>query len=313
MFISNETIRVIRLVAKYQSISTAADELNRVPSAVSYTVRKFEEVLGAQLFNRHGRQLTLTPAGEYFIQHSKTILDDLEALKRNTVLVADGIERELRVAVNNIIPAEAIVQFAQAFETHFPFVQLTIAVEVYNGCWDALYDRRADLVVGAPHAVPSVEGILSETLGNLAWDFVVGNQHALASQTTPLNNAELRQYPAVCIKDTAIHFTPQQAWLLEGQKPIFVSDYPTAMALIQRNVGIGYLPHHLCYPLLNSGQLMKKPMVEHKHPTLLFLAHRAEGLGKVRQWCVDYLCQPEVKGLWCGSDTDFTPAPAATF
>jgi DNA-binding transcriptional LysR family regulator len=300
MFISDETIRVVHLVAKYQSITTAAEQLNKVPSAISYTIKKAEETIGAELFIRKGRYIELTSAGEYFIQHSKNILNDLEALKRNTVLIHDGIEQELVIAANNIIPAPVLVDFICDFERQFPSTILRMNLEVYNGCWDALYSKRASLVIGAPHVVPSTEGVISEPIGQLEWDFVVGPQHPLAPQVQPLQNAELRQYPAICIRDTAVNFIPQQAWLLEGQKPLFVPDFPSAIALIQKNVGIGYIPHHLAQPLLNNGQLVKKPMQEHKHATKLFLAARSDGMGKVCQWCIDYLLHPEVKGKLSG-------------
>lgn len=295
MFISDETIRIVHLVAKYQSITTAAEQLNKVPSAISYTIKKAEESIGAELFIRKGRYIELTPAGNYFIQHSKTILGDLDALKRNTVLIHDGIERELIVAVNNIIPSAMLVAFIRDFEREFPSTTLTINLEVYNGCWDALYSKRADLVIGAPHAVPSTEGIISEPIGQLEWDFVVGPEHPLASHSKPLENAELRHFSAICIRDTTVNMAPQQAWLLEGQKPLFVPNFATAIALIQQNVGIGYIPHHLTLPLLNNGLLLKKPMQEHKHATKIFIAARSDGMGKVCRWCMDYLLNPEVK------------------
>jgi DNA-binding transcriptional LysR family regulator len=298
--ISNETIRVIRTIAKHNNLSSAAQELNRVPSALSYTVRKLEQMLGVRLFSRHGRSIMLTPAGQYFIDHGKSILDEFDALKRNTLLVHEGIERELSVAVNNLAPQSAVVEFAAAFAQAFPATRLNLAIEVYNGCWEALYEGRADLVIAAPHAVPDSDGILSKIIGNVDWDFVVGNGHPLARVTTAMKNSELRQYAAVCIKDTAVNWVPQQAWLLDGQKPLFVPDYAMAMELIARNVGIGYLPHHLCQSRLDSGRLIKKPMQEHKHPTRLFIAHRDQGIGRARQWCIEYLGRPEIKAHFCG-------------
>ncbi|MCZ5119445.1 LysR family transcriptional regulator [Escherichia coli] len=71
MFISDETLRVIHLVARHQSITTAAEQLNKVPSAISYTIKKAEESLGVELFIRKGRYIELSPAGSYFIEHSK--------------------------------------------------------------------------------------------------------------------------------------------------------------------------------------------------------------------------------------------------
>ncbi|WP_127959626.1 LysR substrate-binding domain-containing protein [Serratia microhaemolytica] len=300
MFISDETLRVVHLVAKYQSITSAAEHLNKVPSALSYTIKKLEESCGVELFLRKGRYIELTPAGEYFIEHSKTILNDLDALRRNTTLIHSGVEQELTIAVNNIVPTAAIVEFICDFEQTFPSTRLTIDSQVYNGCWDVLYTKKANLVIGAPHAVPSTEGIISESIGHLEWDFVVGPNHPLASQLQPLENSALRQYPAVCIRDTAINFVPQQAWLLEGQKPVFVPDFAMAIALIERNLAIGYIPHHLASPKLNSGTLIKKPMRGHKHATQLFLAARSEGAGKVSRWCLDYLLAPSFRSKLYG-------------
>lgn len=39
MFISDEVLRIVHLVAHYQSIATAAEQLNKVPSALSYTIK----------------------------------------------------------------------------------------------------------------------------------------------------------------------------------------------------------------------------------------------------------------------------------
>ncbi|TBL73417.1 LysR family transcriptional regulator [Obesumbacterium proteus] len=300
MFISDESIRIVHLVAKYKSITTAAEQVNKVPSAISYTVRKLEESIGVALFLRKGRNIELTSAGEYFIQHSKTLLSDLDALKRNTTLIHNGVEQEFVIAANNIVPQSALVQFINAFERAFPSTRLILNIEVYNGCWDALYRKHADLVIGAPHNPPSTEGIKSESLGVLEWDFVVGPQHPLATLIKPLTNTELRKYPAVCIRDTAVNFSHQQAWLLEGQKPLYVPDFAIAVALIQQNTGIGYVPHHLASPLLNDGTLVKKSMLEHKHATQLFMAVRSEGMGKVCQWCLDYLSEPAMKNQICG-------------
>nr|WP_249940797.1 LysR family transcriptional regulator [Escherichia coli] len=63
MFISDETIRIIHLVARHQNITTAAEQLNKVPSTISYTLKKAEETLGVELFIRKGRYIELSPAG----------------------------------------------------------------------------------------------------------------------------------------------------------------------------------------------------------------------------------------------------------
>jgi DNA-binding transcriptional LysR family regulator len=300
MLASDESIRVIQMVAKYRSISAAAERLNKVPSAISYTVKKIEEAFGVQLFTRKGCYIELTSAGEYFISYSKAILDDFDTLRRNVQIVHEGGEREVKIAVNNIIPQAAITDFISEFERTFPSTQLSVQREVYNGCWDVLYGNRVNLVIGAPHAVPTTEGVICVPLGLLTWDFVVGAGHALAQEEHPLPNSQLRRYAAVCIRDTAVNFNPMQAWLLEGQKAIFVPDFPSAIALIRRNVAIGYVPTHQRLSTA-AADLVKKSTQEAKCATRLFLAHRPAGLGTAGRWCVDYFSREHVRRHVCGA------------
>ncbi|MEH6355719.1 MAG: LysR family transcriptional regulator [Marinobacter sp.] len=60
---SRDALTTIHLIARSGSFAVAAERLNRVPSAVNYTVKKLEEKLGFALFDRSGHQARLTAAG----------------------------------------------------------------------------------------------------------------------------------------------------------------------------------------------------------------------------------------------------------
>jgi len=57
------TLRAFEAAARHQSVKRASEELNVTASAVSHHVRQLEAILGAALFTRDGRGLTLTEAG----------------------------------------------------------------------------------------------------------------------------------------------------------------------------------------------------------------------------------------------------------
>ncbi len=63
---SEYSLEVVDAVARNGSFSAAAQELHRVPSAVSYTVRQLEEWLAVPLFERRHRDVELTAAGAWF-------------------------------------------------------------------------------------------------------------------------------------------------------------------------------------------------------------------------------------------------------
>ncbi|BDZ89859.1 hypothetical protein VEE68_43060 [Escherichia coli] len=62
---SEYSLEVVDAVARNGSFSAAAQELHRVPSAVSYTVRQLEEWLAVPLFERRHRDVELTAAGAW--------------------------------------------------------------------------------------------------------------------------------------------------------------------------------------------------------------------------------------------------------
>ncbi|PVW80212.1 LysR family transcriptional regulator, partial [Klebsiella pneumoniae] len=69
---SEYSLEVVDAVARNGSFSAAAQELHRVPSAVSYTVRQLEEWLAVPLFERRHRDVELTPAGGWFLQEGRS-------------------------------------------------------------------------------------------------------------------------------------------------------------------------------------------------------------------------------------------------
>lgn len=71
---SEYSLEVVDAVARNGSFSAAAQELHRVPSAVSYTVRQLEEWLAVPLFERRHRDVELTPAGVWFLQEGRSVI-----------------------------------------------------------------------------------------------------------------------------------------------------------------------------------------------------------------------------------------------
>lgn len=298
MPLSKESLKTIHIIASSANFSVAAERLNRVPSAVSYTVKKLEEELGFDLFDRSGRQVKLTPAGHYFIEQSSWMLDSFEELVRNSTLISSGVDISFDIAINNIINRDGVIELVSQLNLQFPATQIAVKTEVYNGCWDALYSRRADLVIGAPHSAPKLEGIVYHTLGKVEWDFIVGRSHPLAAHIDILTTEELRRYPVIVVRDTSQHISPQDSWSLTGQQVIYAPELTTAIRMIEHGIGIGYIPHHRIKDQLNQGSVLKKAIVEHKQPTQLFYAWHAQRQSPVLEWCVNYLIKNEHKFNW---------------
>jgi DNA-binding transcriptional LysR family regulator len=74
MNVTFRQLRVFAEVAQQGSMTRAADVLHLTPPAVSMQIREIESQVGLPLFDREGRQISLSTAGQYFQVHAKRIL-----------------------------------------------------------------------------------------------------------------------------------------------------------------------------------------------------------------------------------------------
>src|SRR5450830_783958 len=74
MNLSFRQLRVFLEVAQQGSVTRAAEALHLTPPAVSMQIKEIESQVGLSLFDRVGRTLSLSSAGEYFVVHAKRML-----------------------------------------------------------------------------------------------------------------------------------------------------------------------------------------------------------------------------------------------
>jgi len=78
MNVTFRQLRVFAEVAQLGSMTRAAEALHLTPPAVSMQIREIESQVGLLLFDRVGRQVALSTAGEYFLVHAKRLLSSLK-------------------------------------------------------------------------------------------------------------------------------------------------------------------------------------------------------------------------------------------
>jgi len=82
---SSAGLRILREVAQTGSFSSAAESLGYTQSAVSRQVATLEVTAGRTLFDRGRRGVTLTPAGARLLRTAVSVLDELDAARRELV------------------------------------------------------------------------------------------------------------------------------------------------------------------------------------------------------------------------------------
>ncbi|WP_241584480.1 DNA-binding transcriptional activator PunR [Rosenbergiella epipactidis] len=283
---SEYTLTVIDSVARNGSFSGAAQELHRVPSAISYSVKQVEEWLAVDLFERRHRDVVLTASGEHFLTEARSVIKKMNSTRQQCQQLANGWRGRFSVAIDRIVKQSRVEQLVVDFYRHFPDIELHINDEVFNGVWDALADGRVDMAIGATQAVPVTGRFSVRDMGKLSWCCVVANDHLLQGQIR-IEEDDLRRWPSLVIEDTSRVLPRRDTWTLDNQRRLVVPNWPVGMRCVQNGLCVAMVPAHIAMPYLQQGTLVELPISFPDSPC--YLSWRENSFSPALQWILDYL------------------------
>ncbi len=278
--ITIEALLVLDAIEYRGSYAAAAEQLNKVPSALSYIVQKLEEQLNVTIFERQGRRSVLTPAGKHLLAEGRKVLSAMNALTAQTQTIANGWETKIRIACDSILDINPAFRVVQHFLEEHQNIEIDVQEEVMNGSWQALIQDKVDLVIGAPSPVPSQKGIRAIKIGKLEQVLVTHKSHALAQIKQPVNKSTLATFRTVVIHDSVQHEIPRSVNVIEGSRHFYVTSVNQKIAAITVGIGIGYLPKELVENLVANDELMIVDLVEQLPAQDLFMAWKITNKGK---------------------------------
>ena len=118
------TLRSFVAVVDSGGVTRAAGFLNLTQSAVSMQLKRLEEVLDIALFDRTGRNLTLTAAGDHLLGYARRMISLNDEVMRR--LTATEYEGEIRLGVPHDIVYPAIPRVLKVFHSAFPRVKVQL-------------------------------------------------------------------------------------------------------------------------------------------------------------------------------------------
>lgn len=288
--ISLESLEVLDAIASKGSFAAAAESLFRVPSAITYTVRKLEQDLGVALFNRSGHRAELTEAGAELLREGRYLLNAANELESHVKLIASGVETELTIAISELFTLSALYKVIEEFYAQNFGTRLKVIREVYGGSWDALVSGRAAISLGAPGEGPHSGSYTTKPIGTLEFHYVVATNHPLVTVKEPLQNSDLKQYRAITASDSSRSLEPKTSGVITGQEVLAVPDMLAKLEAQIAGLGVGYLPKRMAEKYVATGELVIKTIAEPKPKVTSYLAWHNKG-GKAQQWLIERLKQ----------------------
>ena len=289
--ITLDALEILDAIDRKGSFAAAAESLFRVPSAITYSIRKLEEDLGVTLFNRTGHRATLTEAGQELLQEGRHLLQAASELEARVRRVATGIETTLTIAISDILPITPLLQILQDFYAIGFGTRIKVTQEVFGGNWDALISGRADISIGAPGDGPSGGGLTIKPMGIMPFVFAVAPHHPLAILPEPLENQDIIQYRSISAADSSRNLPPRTSGILTGQDVLTVANMASKVIAQANGLGVGYIPQHLADEQVVLKKLVIKKVAEPKPDTMMYMAWRSQEktMGKAQQWLVKRL------------------------
>lgn len=304
MNLTLEALQILDMIDRKGSFAAAALALDRVPSALTYSVRKLEDDLDVLLFDRRGHRAKLTPAGRELLTEGRHLLHAADDLEQRVKRTATGRETELRIVINSIIPFAKMLPLIAAFDREAGGTKLRFTPGVLSGTWEEMMAGRADLVIGAtldgPEIVRTSGRFQTRPLGVVDWAFAVAPGHPLADAPEPLSPELVRRHRAVAVGDSSRSHPGITMGLLAGQETLTVPSVEAKLAAQLAGLGCGHLPRFWAAPYLASGALIEKQTIMSKpHENFLVAWPKAEQ-GKSLTWFLQHLAQAEVQHALLG-------------
>lgn len=288
MKLTLDSLMVLDAIDRRGSFAAAAEELYRVPSAITYSVQKLEQDLNVQLFDRSGHKARLTSAGELLLKEGRTLLDSAAMVESRVKTHATGWEGQLRIAMSDLLRFDDMLRLVAEFDTLGADTELRLSREVFGGTWDALVDNRADLVIGATEN--SQGGVFhSKPMGKVQFVFCVSPEHPLAGMEEPIPQHVVRRYRVAVAADTSRNLPPRSISIQEGQPRLTVASVEDKIAAQRAGLGIGYLPLCRIHDDLAAGRLVVKDVEEKRSQVALHYAWKESQPGQALSWFIKRL------------------------
>ncbi len=303
--LSPDNLHMLVTIADQGSMAAGARQLGLVPSALSYRIRRLEELSDVLIIDRRSGRGLLTLAGKELVKEARRLLSDTFAVANRIKRIASGWEPYFSVAVDSLISREVVLELCSRFYKPFAAdaacpTQLKCRNETLSGTWEALTSGEVDLAIGVVVDEASAAGISSATLGEVPFVFAVAPNHPLALHDGPITDALLQSYRAVAVADSARRLRPLTLGLLEGQDVFTVPDMQMKLQAHLRGIGCGFLPEMLVKPYLRTGELVVKKTRRKPRVARVSYAWRDEGDGNAIKWWLDQLKQPRTRAALLG-------------
>ncbi|MFT3964587.1 MAG: LysR family transcriptional regulator [Sphingobium sp.] len=282
-----DQLRIFLTIVETGSFAAAGRKLGRAVSVISYGIANLEAQLGLSLFEREGtRKPRLTTAGRAVLAEARSVSQGIDGLRAKVKGLLDGLEAEVDLAVDVMLPTARLGRVLRAFQGRYPTVSLRLHVETLGAITAMVLDRKAIIGLSGPH-YGGIDGLESRAAGSIAMVPVAAPDHPLGRMDQIPPGAG-RDYTQLVLTDRS-RFTEGRDFSVVSSKTWRMADLGAKHALLREGIGWGNMPLAMVEDDLMSGALVRLAM-----PDLVGGTYRFGGIwrrdtppGPAASWLLD--------------------------
>jgi len=247
-------LRVFVEVVKQGGFSAATRVLFSTQSTVSKAIKQLEDEVGVQLFDRVGRKVKLTVAGDLVYRHAIALLSERENLQ-NDLADLNGLRRgRIRLGLSRLGSANLFTSLVVQFRKRYPGVEIELVERGVLHLQEALREGDLDLAICRLPVPDDLDWILVHDEPLMV---LLSHEHPMATASA-IELRQLADTPFILFEQGfALNSQIISACQVDGFTPrvaAYSGQSEFIQALVAANVGIAFLPRIICpknHPLLN--------------------------------------------------------------
>lgn len=273
-----DQVLVFHKIIQTGSFKSAAAELHRTQPAISLAIKKLEEEMEVDLFDRSGYRPMLTEHGKAFYERSFKVLHGMNELESLSQSFRKKEEPEINISVDGISPLPKLLHVFKNFGEKYPNTKLNLGFDILSEAERRVLDREAQ--IGITHFISDPASLEMVPITSVKMIPVMSK--ALFKEKKVKKQADLLEIEQIVVGDKngpkGMSFG-----LLDGGKKWRLNDNNFKREIILAGLGWGHLAEHSIERELQEKKLIVLNFDE-IHPRELainLIRHRKHQLGVV--------------------------------
>lgn len=290
-------LETFKTILEEGNFAKAANKLNYTQSTITFQMQQLEKELSMQLFEKIGRKMQLTKAGENLIPYVKEVLSSVE--KMQSIAVGPAMKQELQIGVAETQLCYKLPPILKKFHQQAPNAKLLIRSMNCYEIRDALVEGGIDLGIFYEDVGGCNRNLTLQKIGRYPMSLVASPsvRQAFPDFITPDQQMEIPliiDEPRCIFREIFEDYLKQKEITLGYRIELW--SIPTIKNLVASDMGLSYLPSFTVEKELAEGTLCKiDTELDDRTITAVCGIHKNKWISPLMQIFIDLLTDPSIE------------------